>query len=151
MRFFCDEMLLRLGRWLRAAGHDTAIAHGGLADPVLIARCRAEERMLLTKDRSLAALARGRAAVMLLSGAGIEAEARELRRVLGLDWQAAPFTRCVLDNTPLDPAGEGDLARIPERARAIGGPIRLCPACRRLYWSGSHVRRMAARLAAWND
>ena len=34
----CDEMLLRLGRWLRAAGYDTAIAEGGMEDPALIAR-----------------------------------------------------------------------------------------------------------------
>src|SRR4030081_174258 len=26
VRLYCDEMLTRLGRWLRAAGYDTAIA-----------------------------------------------------------------------------------------------------------------------------
>jgi hypothetical protein len=40
MRFVCDEMLRGLGRWLCAAGYDTAIAEGGLPDRILAARCR---------------------------------------------------------------------------------------------------------------
>src|SRR5689334_350075 len=38
LRLMCDEMLLRLGRWLRAAGYDTAFAAGGADDAALIAR-----------------------------------------------------------------------------------------------------------------
>ena len=59
MRLICDEMLLRLGRWLRAAGYDTVIAEGGMDDATLIARCAAENRVLLTRDRELAACAGG--------------------------------------------------------------------------------------------
>src|SRR5438128_10712908 len=51
VRLYCDEMLARLGRWLRAAGYDTAIAAGGLPDAALIARCAAEARILVTRDR----------------------------------------------------------------------------------------------------
>ena len=57
MHLFCDEMLARLGRWLRAAGYDTAIAEGGMPDTALIARCVTEPRVLLTRDRHLAAVA----------------------------------------------------------------------------------------------
>lgn len=39
MNWFCDEMLGRLARLLRAAGHDTALAPAGTAD-----RARAEGR-----------------------------------------------------------------------------------------------------------
>jgi uncharacterized protein with PIN domain len=44
VRLYCDEMLTRLGRWLRAAGYDTAIAESGLADTGIIAQCAAEGR-----------------------------------------------------------------------------------------------------------
>ena len=39
MRLLCDEMLARLGRWLRAAGYDTEIATGGASDRALTAHC----------------------------------------------------------------------------------------------------------------
>lgn len=35
-RLLCDEMLIRLGRWLRAAGYDTAIATARGADRALV-------------------------------------------------------------------------------------------------------------------
>jgi hypothetical protein len=53
-RFLCDEMLRRLGRWLRAAGYDAVIAAGGLPDRALAARCAKEDRILLSEDRHLA-------------------------------------------------------------------------------------------------
>jgi uncharacterized protein with PIN domain len=54
-RLLCDEMLRGLGRWLRAAGYDTVIAKGGLPDRTLAERRTEEDRVLLTKDRDLAA------------------------------------------------------------------------------------------------
>src|SRR5207302_3118389 len=149
-RLCCDEMLARLGRWLRAAGYDTAIAEGGLSDAALIARCAAEARILVTRDRHLAAAAQGRVTVVRLAESEIAAQARAIRAALGIDWQYAPFTRCLLDNTPLDPAPPGMAARVPPASRAAGGPLRVCPGCGRLYWPGGHVRRMLARLAGWN-
>lgn len=38
LRLLCDEMLKGIGRWLRAAGYDTAIAQDGVADEDLLAR-----------------------------------------------------------------------------------------------------------------
>lgn len=146
VRFLCDEMLRRLGRWLRAAGYDTVIAEGGLSDRVLTQRSAAEDRILLTKDRQLVATSGGAARVVLVAGHGVDENARALRCSIGIDWEHAPFTRCLLDNTPLDPAPP-DLAR-PAPATS-GGPYWFCPVCRRLYWPGGHVRRMRGRLAAW--
>ena len=150
MRLYCDEMLSRLGRWLRAAGYDTAIAEGGITDAALIARCVAETRILVTRDRHLAAAAQGRVTVMRLAEGDIAAQARALKAALGIDWQTAPFTRCLLDNTPLAPAPPEMAAQVPPSSRAAGGPLRICPECRRLYWPGGHVRRMLARLAGWS-
>ena len=150
MRLCCDEMLARLGRWLRAAGYDTAIAEGGLPDAALIARCAAEARILATRDRHLAAAARGRVTVVRLAETDIAAQARALKAALRIDWQHAPFTRCLLDNAPLAPAPPEMAAQVPPLSRAGGGPLRVCPECGRLYWLGGHVRRMLARLAEWS-
>jgi uncharacterized protein with PIN domain len=151
MRFLCDEMLKGLGRWLRAAGYDTAIAASGLADRDLARRCAAEGRILLTRDRHFAEMAGRNARVVLIGGDGIAAHARALRRTLGIDWQHAPFSRCLIDNTPLIVAPPERAAEVPKAAREAGGPLRQCPTCHRLYWPGGHVRRMQARLADWQD
>lgn len=98
--------------------------------------------MLVTRDRGLAALAPGS---VLLGDGSTEEAARELSRAVLLDWLAAPFTRCVLDNALLRDAGRADLARVPELLKA-NGPHRVCPECGRVYWSGSHVSRMRATL-----
>ena len=127
-------MLRGLGRWLRAAGYDTVIAAGGLP------------------DRALAATAvTGTAPVVLVPGDGIDETARALRIALDIDWQHAPFTRCIVDNRPLEAAPPHSVNQVPERSRAAGGPLRVCPECGRLYWPGGHVRRMQQRLAAWQQ
>src|SRR6266576_33679 len=78
VRLLCDEMLARLGRWLRAAGYDTEIAAGGVPDRALVARCAGEGRVLLTRDRHLAEIAAARGVpVLRLSQSRIEAQARE--------------------------------------------------------------------------
>jgi uncharacterized protein with PIN domain len=144
-------MLARLGRWLRAAGYDTAIAKGGLPDRALIARCTAEGRVLLTRDRHLTAVADGRIRIVCLTETSLAAQARALRAVLGVDWQRAPFTRCLVDNAPLGLAPPDMEVQVPPASRAAGGPLHVCPECGRLYWPGGHVRRMLTRLAEWNQ
>lgn len=149
MRFLCDEMLRGLGRWLRAAGYDTIIAGGGVPDSVLAARCVEEDRVLVTRDRQLAATAGNTARVVLIAADGIDASARALRNAVEIDWLHAPFTRCTIDNTPLQRAPAALATLVPARSRVAGDPLRLCPDCGRLYWPGGHVRRMQQRLAGW--
>jgi len=151
VRLFCDGMLAGLARWLRAAGCDTALAARGLRDTDILAACRAEGRTLLTRDRRLAAVAAGDVPTVLVESDAVDEQARQVGAALWLDWMAAPFTRCMVDNAPLRPATGESAARIPERARRLPGPFRVCPACGRVYWPGSHARRIAARLQAWRE
>jgi len=143
MRFLCDEMLVRLARLLRAAGYDTYLASGGEPDAALLRLAREEGRILLTRDKQLAADA---PESVLIEGRGVDEEAERLSRGVVLDWNFAPFTRCVMDNARLRAATLDEIDRMPESARAGQGPFRACPACGRLYWPGSHVRRMGERL-----
>jgi uncharacterized protein with PIN domain len=140
-------MLAGLARWLRAAGHDTALAERGDRDRALVEQAERESRVFITRDRNVPQI-RTAGEVWLLPAAGLEAEAAALRE-RGVDWLLAPFTRCQVDNTPLEPARPEDLARMPEESRILPGPHQTCPACRRVYWPGSHVRRMRARLERW--
>ncbi|MBE7200182.1 MAG: hypothetical protein INR70_20580 [Parafilimonas terrae] len=143
-------MLARLARSLRMAGHDTALAGPAEPDAGLVLRCRAENRTLLSRDRALVTSAGHSVAALLLSVDDLDGQARLLSRDFELDWLAAPFTRCLLDNAPLVDASAAQRDALPEAARAGAGPFRSCPACGRTYWPGSHVRRMLARLRAWD-
>jgi uncharacterized protein with PIN domain len=151
LRLLCDEMLRGLCRWLRAAGYDTLIARSGTADLDLIAFARAERRVLLTCDRELARLAGDDPTVVTLATEALEPAAHELAARLDIDWLAAPFSRCLLDNAALRPATTLQTASIPETARTRAGPLLACPECGRVYWPGSHVRRMRARLERWQQ
>jgi hypothetical protein len=141
----CDVGLKGLARWLRAAGHDTMIAPDRLDDAFLLAWL-GQERRLLTADRRLARAARR---ATLVEGDGIEAQALRVREALGLDWLHRPFSRCLVDNAPLAPLPETARHHLPPAARALPGPFHRCPACGRVFWPGSHVRRMRARLERW--
>lgn len=145
-------MMHGLGRWLRAAGYDTVLVAPGTTDAAMLDQAAAEGRLLLTRDRHLSERrAAARVELVRLTAERLDAMALELGRRLGLDWLHAPFQRCLMDNAPLLPAEPADRARLPPPAQAMGDAVMRCPRCGRLYWPGSHVRRMRARLARWQE
>jgi len=152
-RFLADAMLGRLARWLRTLGFDTLHAANDEADAAIVARADREARLLLTRDRHLLRELRPRAALEIRSGVPLE----QLRQVVDARTLAPPrelFTRCLLCNTPLETLdGAEAMALVPESARGRGGPVRRCPSCARIYWRGSHTRRieraLTAALPAW--
>lgn len=142
-------MLKGLGRWLRAAGYDTEIAAAAAPDAGLLAASARAGRVLLTCDRPLAARAAAKVAVVALPAEGLEPQALAVREALGVDWLLAPFSRCLRDNARLRAAVAEERAAAPPAARILAGPVTACPSCGRLYWRGSHARRMEARLRSW--
>jgi hypothetical protein len=88
MRLLCDEMLGSTARWLRAAGYDAALAQAGESDAQILARCRALGRVLVTRDRALAATAGRQVPTVLLNDEDEEGQALQLAQALGVDWTA---------------------------------------------------------------
>jgi uncharacterized protein with PIN domain len=107
--------------------------------------------VLVSRDRRLAQAAASQVRTVLLVGDDPDVHALALTQALGVDWTWAPFTRCLVDNAPLQPADEADLAGVPAQSRALPGPFRKCPRCGRVFWPGSHVRRMSLKLQRWRD
>jgi uncharacterized protein with PIN domain len=141
MRFFCDDHLRRLARWLRAAGFDVAWERA-IDDDELVRRCGAEGRVLLTLDRALAA--RPGVDVCLLPSHDPLAQLGFLRERFGLDLQDEAFTRCPVCNTVLVEAAPDDV-EVPDRVRESCDRFWRCPGCNRTYWHGDHVRHMRER------
>ncbi len=147
-RFLFDEMLVRLGRWMRSAGYDAGIASSGTGDAALIAAAIIDDRLVVTRDRRLAERRGAAGRVLVLASSDLPGQARELAEHCRIDWLFRPFTRCVVDNTVLVAASSEHIAAAPPGVRARGGPFMACPSCARLYWQGSHHERMRARLEA---
>ncbi len=143
MKLLCDEMLKGLARWLRIAGYDVAMAADGSADRLLIERALAEQRLLLTRDRSLLEIRHAGLIVVLLESNDLEDLAQEVTRKLGIDWLLNPFCRCSRCNTAfVEIKPPADFP--PDIKQAF-----LCPICNKHYWHGGHVRRMRLHLQHW--
>ena len=150
-RFLCDEMLGSLCRYLRAAGYDTLLAQGGASDAELLRQARAEGRHFLTRDALVSEHNAARGVALILPHESLDRLAARVGEHYRLDWLARAFSRCLVDNTPLAPADQAAIARAPADAVRPGEPLYQCPACGRIYWRGSHYKRMRGRLAVWQQ
>ena len=150
--FLADAMLGRLARWLRVLGYDT-IYEPTLSDRELVARAELDGRIVLTRDRALLRDLRPEGAVEITSDDPLAQLAAVAERC-ALVPPVELFTRCLLCNVTLDdlPDDEGR-ALLPPKSRELPGPVRRCSHCGRIYWNGSHARRMRetlqAALPAW--
>lgn len=148
-RFLCDEMLGQLCRYLRAAGYDALLAQNGESDAALLRQCHAQNRHFITQDVLVREHKAARDVALILPHGNLDALARQVADHYRLDWLRHAFTRCLVDNTPLAAADDAARARAPADARRAGEPLYRCPVCGRVYWRGSHYKRMLARLEAW--
>jgi uncharacterized protein len=146
-RFVADAHLGALARLLRMAGFDT-VYDNGLHDDEIVRLAEAEERIVLSRDRELLKrreLARG----AYLHELRPVRQLREVFERFDLETRSQPFSRCMQCNVRLRPADKSAVApRLPPRVRERHERFCECPACGRLYWEGSHWRRMRALLDA---
>lgn len=148
-RFLCDEMLGQLCRYLRAAGYDALLARNGASDAALLQQCRDEGRHFLTQDNLIREHKAARGVALILPNVNLDQLIAQLDEHYQLDWLKHAFTRCLVDNTVLVAADAAALARVPTDALRPDEPLYSCPTCGRIYWRGSHYKRMRERLAAW--
>lgn len=149
--FLCDEMLGRLCRYLRAAGYDTLLADEGKPDAQLLREAVKESRRLLTLDRNIMEHKAATGVALLLPKGNLDAYAAALNAAFRLDWLSRAFTRCLVDNTLLVNAPLEKRSQAPAGANRLGQPLSLCPDCGRIYWHGSHYRRMREKLKSWQQ
>ncbi len=149
--FLCDAMLTRFARYLRAAGYDTLLADNQAADRDIVRQANAEGRWLLTLDRRIGEHKAARERVVMLMHGTLDEQARMLSRHFPMDWTGHAFSRCLLDNALLRPATEAECAAVPADARRSGETLSVCPCCSRVYWPGSHYRRMMGHLRRWQE
>jgi uncharacterized protein with PIN domain len=140
-RFVLDVHLGKLAAYLRMLGFDTRY-QSCFTDGELAEISAAENRILLTRDRRL--LKRN----LVTHGYWLRQtdSRRQIVEILDrFDLAAAirAFARCMACNAPLEAVAK-DRVRglVPPRAADLHDEFRRCPNCGRVYWKGSHYRRM---------
>lgn len=149
-RFLVDEMLTNLAHWLRAAGYDTELAESGVADRELIKQARTDKRWLLTRDHKMVEFRQATDNVILLRSQSLEGYVQELNHDLAIHWLYKPLSRCMMCNTLIELAADLHWRRVPENSRQYIKTLYWCPGCDRVYWDGSHTRRIRQRLQDWS-
>jgi uncharacterized protein with PIN domain len=146
IRFLADAHLGGLARLLRMAGFDT-LYDNGYRDEDIVAIAGREQRTVLTRDREL--LKRREVSQgCYLHTIRPEAQLRELFARMALAPLARPFTLCLHCNLPLRPVAKAEvLERLPASVREQHQEFTRCDACARVFWKGSHHKRMLAMLA----
>jgi uncharacterized protein with PIN domain len=146
MKFIVDGMLGRLAKWLRILGYDTAFSPN-LDDDQLVRLARAEGRLLLTRDRSLAR--RRGLQCLLIESHHLEEQLDQILAELALTGEH-PFSRCPVCNTPLQKVEKPELeGRVPPHIFRTHKDFSLCPNCDKIYWPGTHWARMREKLAGF--
>ena len=142
-RFLADAHLGALARLLRLLGFDT-LYENGLADARIESLAREQERIVLTRDRELLKR-RGITHGCFVRALAPRAQLREVVGRLDLARAARPFSRCLVCNAPLAAVDLTAIAeRLPPSVRDGHRQFASCAGCGRVYWEGSHWRRLRA-------
>lgn len=150
-KFLCDEMLQRLGSWLRAAGYDTLIASDGEDDYSLLRKAIDEDRYLITCDKELSRHRRAEGTVVFLEASGLEPCIAELTKQLHINWLKAPLTRCMGCNTVLIDASPQQIRGLQLKNTSHIDAAFYCSQCKQVFWDGSHVKRLRENLNKWQE
>lgn len=141
--FLLDVHLGRLAAYLRMLGFDT-LYENDRDDDVLARIAHDEGRILLTRDVGL--LKRG--AVVyghFVRESAPERQAAEVVERYALAQDLRPFTRCLSCNGALHPVAKAAVAdRLPESVRREYDTFERCEVCDKVFWQGTHHRRMQA-------
>jgi uncharacterized protein with PIN domain len=140
-KFVLDVHLGKLAAYLRMLGFDTRY-QSCFTDSELAGVSAAENRILLTRDRGL--LKRS----MVTHGYWLREtdSRRQIAEILDrfdLSGAIHPFVRCMACSAMLEAVVKDQVrALVPPRAAELHDEFRRCPNCGRVYWKGSHYRRM---------
>ena len=162
-RFLLDAMCGGLDAYLRMCGHDAAYAldRGVEADDEVLAIARAEDRLLVTRDRDLAA--RADRPLLLTERDPVDQLVELAAAGVDLTLADAP-SRCGRCNGPLERAESGESVPeyVPDRFTAAASAdagtdpagsaaeavdLWRCRGCGQYFWKGDHWERVAATLS----
>jgi uncharacterized protein with PIN domain len=141
IRFVLDTHLGRLAAYLRMLGFDS-LYWNQAQDEQLAHISHDQNRILLTRDRGL--LKRNSVIYgYCVRSTNPRHQLKEIAQHFELAQDIQPFRRCMRCNGILEAVDkEQILERLPAGVRESHDEFRRCPECCRIYWRGSHFKRM---------
>ncbi|MGD9898269.1 MAG: Mut7-C RNAse domain-containing protein [Calditrichaceae bacterium] len=140
-KFILDINLGKLAKYLRILGFDTYY-NNKLDDSEIVSLAGLEHRIILTKDIGLLkykAVTHG----FWIRSVYVREQLREVVEKLDIGQQAKPFTRCAHCNGELEIVPKEVVRdRLEPRTKKYFSEFRQCPDCEKIYWKGSHFKRM---------
>jgi hypothetical protein len=107
----------------------------------------ADDRVILTRDRRLVQRRLARRHLLIRSEV-VDEQVRQVLEELGIRPDPGRLLgRCLRCNVPTQPIPADEARnRVPPWIAHTQDKYRVCPACGRIYWPGTHVERMKRRL-----
>jgi uncharacterized protein with PIN domain len=138
MRFVCDVMLGKMAKHLRLLGFDTVYARNDAALEHYLSSDR--DRVLLTRRRRTETSS---PVIQIKS----EIAREQLTEIGGLIKSAiqrtAVLNRCIECNVTLTEVEKSEIEPlVPEFIYHNCARFKMCPSCRKVYWTGSHTKGM---------
>jgi uncharacterized protein with PIN domain len=144
LKFAADRMLGRLAKWLRILGQDV-IYGPHLTGYGLIRAARAENRMILTRDRRLKK--KQPPEFLFIESDHYREQIRQVVDACGLRIGESTFTRCLECNSVLQPRPKEMVEKIvPPYVFSTQEKFSWCAQCRRVYWPATHHQKMLEEL-----
>lgn len=146
-KFLVDKRLGKVARWLVLLGYDAAYpAEKNPSNASLLEQARAQDRIFLTRDAALPELTGVRKIV--LHDQDFPYQLRAVLRILKIrPDRKKMFSRCAACNAPLEAISrEQALPLVPPLVRELDTVFTRCPACNRVYWTGSHTEKTVKKL-----
>jgi uncharacterized protein len=150
LKFIVDHNAGKIAKWLRMAGFDASLFMGA-DDDAIIAAASVENRILLTRDRRIMkrrVIVSGRIKAILIESDHFKTQVQQLLSTLKLNKSSFhPFTICLKCNRWLEECTkEAVKDRVPPYVYLTQEHFAECPACRRLYWQGTHWQSMSSEM-----
>ncbi len=141
MKFIADVMLGRLAKRMRLHGFDV-LYDRTLDDNDIIRLSLEQDRVILTRDTGLAERPLA-ASHLFITSDDIRSQMQQVLAAFPLDALSQPLTRCSECNeqlVSLSRTKAKDL--VPAYVYEKHETFLQCISCKRVYWTGTHVRRM---------
>jgi uncharacterized protein with PIN domain len=136
-RFVADVMLGRLTKWLRIAGFDVLYSNR-FSDDELISISNNEDRILLSLDSRLL-VRKSVKNFIFMESCDLRDQIMQILDATHTGEFLTPLSRCLSCNEALtDVPRESVRGKVPVYVFKTQSHFKLCPKCRRIFWSGTH-------------
>lgn len=142
MKFIADVMLGRLARRMRLLGLDV-LYNRTLNDNEIIRLSLEQDRVILTRDKALSDRPLSENHLFINSDL-VQEQVDQVLSSFPLETLLEPFSRCSECNDPLSRITREEAKDlVPQHVYENKYLFLRCPRCKRTYWQGTHVMRMA--------